>query len=131
MSESGHGETRREQILSAALSRPDDLLHRNILLLRGNTGTRPMLSFDGLRGPRAPPAGPQEDDGKCAPYPSCPQLTRCFQREVDGRRHRSSQIQLDRLARVQANAEADCANPPRAYLRVRSRCCTKKPRSYP
>jgi hypothetical protein len=84
-----------------------------------------------VKQPRAPQAGPQEDDGKCAPYPSCPQLTRCFPREVDGRRHRSSQIQLARLARVQANAEADCANPPHAYLRVRSRCCTKKPRSYP
>jgi hypothetical protein len=30
--------TRREHFLSAALSRPDDLLHRNILLLRAITG---------------------------------------------------------------------------------------------
>jgi hypothetical protein len=76
--------TRRNHFPSAAFSIADDLLNRNILLLRANTGTRPMLSFDGLRGPRAPPAGPQEDDGKCAPYPSCPQLTGCFPREVDG-----------------------------------------------
>src|SRR5215831_13855325 len=130
MSAMGHNRTERHLGAMTALPPKADKAQTS-WHVRANTGTRCKLSFDGPRGPHAPQAGPLEDDGKCAPYPSYPQLARRFLRGVDGCRHRSSQIQPHRLAREQASAEADCANPPRACLRVRNRYCTKKLRSCP
>ena len=83
------------------------------------------------RKPRAPRAAPREDDGKCAPCPSYPPPARRSLRRVDGCRRRSSRIRPRRLARVQATATADCANPLHPYLRVCGRGCTTKPRSSP
>src|SRR5262245_29037778 len=78
------------------------------------------------RGPHVPLAGPREDGGKCAPCLSYPPPARRSLPRVGGCRHRSSQIRPRRLARVQANAAADCANPPHTYPWVRGRCCTTK-----
>ena len=83
-----------------------------------------------VQGPRVPLAGLREDDGKCTPCLSYPPPSRCCLRRVGGCHHRLSQIRPRRLARVQANAAVDCANPPHTCLRVRDRCCTTKPRGY-
>ena len=48
------------------------------------------------------------DGGKCAPCPSYPPPAPRSQQQVGERCHRSSQIRPRRLARVQADAAADC-----------------------
>src|SRR5262245_22268893 len=91
----------------------------------------PRLSSDGRQVPRVPLAGPREDDGKCAPYPSYLPPAPRFQREDGGCCHHSFQIRLRPLAKVRAKAETDCANRLHTNPRAGGKRCTTKPENFP